>query len=560
MEVTAISAPGPWVPDLEAEGTRHLPWEAISRGWGLAEDARAMSELYRILRRERFHVVHAHNPKPGLMARVAARMAGVPCVLNTVHGLYATPEDRLVKRALVLTAEGFAARFSDAELYQSAEDLAWVRRRHVVPRSRSGLLGNGADLTRFDPDRFTADHIRRLRDELGIPPDALVVGSFGRLVAEKGFRELFEAARVVRSRHPNVSFLVVGGPEPEKADAITEAEILAASPDVTFTGWREDIDELMALMDVFVLASWREGMPRSVIEAASLRRAIVATDIRGCREVVRDGREGLLVPPRDAQRLATAIDRLVADRALAERLGDAARVRAVQHFDERRVADRVLERTVGVLGRRGIVLGSANGTRIRPGLRRDAWALARLHTQEIPSGFLPTLGDRFMRRLYEALVADPDAVVVVAEDRDRVVGFAAGVGSVSRFYRRFALRHGARAAVAAAPRLVRPGVLRAASETARYPADTSGLPEAELVSIAVSPPFRRAGLGRQLVEGVRQGLGGRRVRELKVVVGSDNASANAFYLGLGFTQRSVIAVHDGTASNVLVASCTQPSS
>ena len=220
----------------------------------------------------------------------------------------------------------------------------------------------------------------------------------------------------------------------------------------------------------------------------------------------------------------------------------------------------VVDRTFEVLSRKGIRVATGNGTRIRRGARADAGALARLHAQEIPSGFLPSLGDRFMRRLYAALVTDPDAVVLVAEDEGRLVGFAAGVGSVARFYRRFALRHGARAAVAAAPHLMRPGVLRAATETARYPGDTSGLPEAELVSIAVSPRFRRAGLGKQLVEGVQRDLAGRSVRELKVVVGSDNDSANAFYLDMGFAQRSVIAIHDGTTSNVLVATCSPRSS
>lgn len=559
MEVTAISAPGPWVADLEAEGIRHLPWTGITRAWGLGADVRAFRELLRIFRRERFHVVHAHNPKPGIMARLAARMAGVPCVLNTVHGLYATPQDAFLKRLLVMGSEGFAARFSDAELYQSVEDLDWARRLHVAPRSRSELLGNGADLARFDPDRFSPEGIQGLREELGIPPGAIVVGSVGRLVAEKGFREFFEAAILVQRRHPGVCFLVVGGSEPEKADALTEREIGAARAHVLFTGWRDDVDDLMALMDIFVLASWREGVPRSAIEAASLAKAIVATDIRGCREVIRHRQEGLLVPPRDPQRLAAAIGTLVTDPTLRERLGSAARTRALARFDERRVAQTVVDRTFDVLYRRGIgVAPSKRGTLIRRGIGADARDLARLHADGMPGAFLPSLGDAFMRRMYRAMVKDPDAIVVVADLEGRVVGFATGVRSVKSFYRRFALRHGVQAAVVTAPRLIRASTFRRVSETARYPVGTGGLPDAELLSIAVAPAFRRTGVGRRLADEVLRGLARGGVRELKVVVGPDNPTANAFYEDLGFVHRSAIAVHEGAVSNVMVATCPSP--
>lgn len=124
FEVTGISAPGPWVSALEAEGNRHLPWPHATRSWNLRSDGRAFLELLAILRRERFDVVHTHNPKPGVLGRVAARIGGVGCVLNTVHGLYAMPGDRLAKRVPVLTMEWLAARCSDLELYQSEEDLA----------------------------------------------------------------------------------------------------------------------------------------------------------------------------------------------------------------------------------------------------------------------------------------------------------------------------------------------------------------------------------------------------------------------------------------------------
>jgi glycosyltransferase involved in cell wall biosynthesis len=343
-DVSAISAPGPWTSDLAAERIRHIPWPHATRSWDPRADAIASWELLRIFRRERFHLVHTHNPKPGIVGRIAARLARVPRVVNTVHGLYATPEDRATKRIPVLALERLAARFSDLELYQSEEDLDWARREGVVTPDRSLLLGNGVDLARFDPSLVPRKRVRTLRKELGIHEDALVVGMVARLVVEKGYRELFAAAKEVRAAHPHVRFLAVGPSDPDKADALGDREIEQAREDILFAGWRGDTVELLALMDVFVLPSWREGLPRSAIEAAAMGKPLVLTDIRGCREVVQPGVEGLLVPPRDSRRLAGAIERMVKDAPARARMGAAARARAIERFDERRVTDLIVER------------------------------------------------------------------------------------------------------------------------------------------------------------------------------------------------------------------------
>jgi glycosyltransferase involved in cell wall biosynthesis/ribosomal protein S18 acetylase RimI-like enzyme len=560
-EVTGISAPGPHTAALEAAGIRFLPWRNATRAWNPLADARALAELVALLRRERFDLVHTHNPKPGVLGRIAARLAGVPLVVNTVHGLYATPEDRLRKRAAVLGLEWLAGRCSDLELYQSEEDLRWARRLRLARKGRSHLLGNGTDTGHFDPARVPPERVAALRRKLGLPADALVVGAVGRLVVEKGYRELFAAARAVRRADPRVRFLAVGAPDLEKADAITEAELDRAAGDVLVTGWRDDVRDLLAVMDVFVLASWREGMPRSAIEAAAMGKALVLTDIRGCREVARHGREALLVPPRDPDALARAVARLAADPGLRERLGTAARRRTLERFSEAQVAERVVghyRRLTGAPADPGPVV-------VRPARVGDAAAMARLHADGMPDAFLPTLGPRFLARLYRALATDPEAVALVAEGVDGVVGFAAGVPSVGGFYRRFARGHGPVAALAAAPRLVRPSVARRLLETVRYPAqeangDGNGrLPDAELLSIAVAPGFRAGGTGRALADGVLSGLAGRGVDDVKVVVGAANQGANRFYAKVGFSPAGHLTVHQGTPSNVWIRSCRSSS-
>jgi ribosomal protein S18 acetylase RimI-like enzyme len=189
--------------------------------------------------------------------------------------------------------------------------------------------------------------------------------------------------------------------------------------------------------------------------------------------------------------------------------------------------------------------------RLRPARSEDAPAMARIH-REIPDAFLTTLGDGFLRLLYEALVTDPQAVAVVAENDTGVVGFATGVSSVRRFYRRFFRRHGIRAGIAAAPRLLRPTVLRRILETARYPRSVDSLPEAELLSIAVASEVRAQGIGRLLAEEIGRGLARRGVAQFKVVVDVPNEPSNRLFAGLGYERRAQIVVHNGISSNVWV--------
>ena len=138
-------------------------------------------------------MLHTHNPKPGVYGRIVGRLARVPIVVNTVHGLYAQETDPLRRRLPVYALEAIAARCSDAELLQNSEDLALMERLHLTRRAR--LLGNGVDLTRFDPAAISADERRSIRASFGAHDDQVVIGCVGRLVAEKGYPELFEAAR-----------------------------------------------------------------------------------------------------------------------------------------------------------------------------------------------------------------------------------------------------------------------------------------------------------------------------------------------------------------------------
>jgi glycosyltransferase involved in cell wall biosynthesis len=341
-EVIGASAPGPWSEELSALGVRHVPLRHATRSWAPLEDAKALRELWRLFRALRPDIVHTHNPKPGVYGRVAARLAHVPVVVNTVHGLYAVPEDRAVKRLPVYALERIAAACSDAELVQGPEDLETLA-SIGVPRHKLHQLGNGIDLRRFDPAGVSADERAVVRAAMGADDDDIVFGVVGRLVREKGIDDVVAAAR--RLRGEAIRVVVIGPTDPAKADGYTEADLatITGETGITFLGTRTDMPACYSAMDVLVFPSYREGFPRAPMEAAAMGRPVIATDVRGCREVVDHGVTGLLVPARDPGSLAAAIDALAVDLERRAAFGRAGRAKAQSEFDDRRVVDITLD-------------------------------------------------------------------------------------------------------------------------------------------------------------------------------------------------------------------------
>jgi len=549
-----ISAPGEFVPELTERGIIHIPLHNSTRSLDLGRDLKAMVELWRILRSERPDVLHTHTPKPGVYGRVIGRLAGVPVVVNTIHGLYATRDDSFLKRLVVYSLEALASRFSDRELVQSSEDFQFVVDRRITRRARTILLGNGVDLTRFDPSLVSDETRRRVRDLIGAGEDDIVVGSVGRLVAEKGFPELFRAAEQLDE---HCVMVAIGPNEPDKDDGLDEDFITKAlEQGIHLPGMQTNVDEWYAAMDIFVLASHREGFPRAAMEAAAMGVPVIATDIRGCREVVDHEVNGLLVPVNDPDALAVAINDLAGSSERRVEMGTASRKKALSTFDERRIVNTVLSAQLSALREKGLFhkLTGAEGfeLEIRAATTGDAAIIARLHADNIDTGFLRTLGVGFLRHLYESMLRYEGATVLVATDPYGPVAFVAGVSDVGAFYRRFVTTKGAVAGMSAVPRLVRPSAWRKIWETARYDGDHQET-GAELLSMAVSATYRRRGLGKTLASRLLEDLAGSGIGRVKVVVGAKNSGARKLYESVGFVAKDTIEVHRGEQSIVLVS-------
>lgn len=339
-EVVAICAPGRWVETVRDAGVR-VETVPIEREIAPLRDARSLLALRECFRRHKFDVVHTHTPKAGLIGPLAAQLAGVPHVVHTIHGLLFHDRMSRWRQALFWLPEKFTAAFSDQLLSQSREDIERAIRSKLCVPEKIDYLGNGIDLDWFAPP---SDYDRAAkRREVGINELDFVVGSVGRLVKEKGYMDLFAAAEKLSTRWPQIKFLVIGPREADQNDALDPSYMdqLQRLGIVRFVNWADDMRPWYAAMDIFVLPSYREGIPRACMEAATMMRPVIASDIRGCREVVLNGETGLLIPPGDSASLADAIERLYRDRALATKMGDQARQRIVSNFNSKDVCRRL---------------------------------------------------------------------------------------------------------------------------------------------------------------------------------------------------------------------------
>lgn len=354
-EVSGLSAAGPCVADLQKAGIRHIA-VPMTRNFTPLADLVSLWRLYRVMRRERFTIVHTHTPKPGLLGQLAARLAGVPIVVNTLHGFYFHDHMPRFWRRFYILMEQIAARCSDVILSQNSEDIQTAIREHICPPAKIKYLGNGIDVRRFDRATISLEELATRRRELGLRPEQRVVGFVGRLVAEKGILELLQAMQQVVQQIPDARLLVIGPVDDEKPDALKPevARTYGLEQVCVFAGMRQDMPELYAVMDVFVLPSYREGFPRSPMEASAMGVPCVVTDIRGCREAVQQEQNGLLVPLGDVTALAAAILRVLQHPDLAQRLGQGGRQLAVERFDEQLVFEKVKAEYARLLRARGL--------------------------------------------------------------------------------------------------------------------------------------------------------------------------------------------------------------
>jgi glycosyltransferase involved in cell wall biosynthesis len=321
---------------IEAAGIRIIEWEHKRGGLNPFEELRSLYHLVRVYRRERPHLVHHVALKPALLGSVAARVTRVPRVINAVAGmgwLYSSGAG-LAKVLRPIVQRALALLFRHHSVFVLVQNLDDERLFSDlgVPAERLRLIpGSGIQLNLFTPHA----------DAEGVPMVVLPA----RMLYDKGVGELVDAARLLRARGVRLRVVLAGEPDLQNRAAIP-ADVIAnwvREGVVEHAGFVRDMPALLAKAQIVCLPSYREGLPKALLEGSAAGRAIVTTDVPGCRDVVTDGENGLLVPVRDGNAVADALERLLTDKPLRLRMGRAGRQRAEREWAASVVISRMLQ-------------------------------------------------------------------------------------------------------------------------------------------------------------------------------------------------------------------------
>lgn len=337
--VCSLSDKGPIGAEIEAAGVEVIPLNRLRHRF----DNATVLSLARIITDRRCIIVRTHQYHANLYGRLAALRVRVPCVVASVHNTY-TRDKKLHRRVL----NHILARCTDRVVAVSESVRKDIMKFDRVPEDKVAVIRNGIDAEAFRHGNGT-----QVRAEFGIPEGVPVVGTVGRLTHQKGHRFLIEAFARLIPDFPTAVLLVVGeGPLREHLER--QAGLLGITNRVIFPGSRRDIPHLLAAMDVFVLPSLWEGMPNALIEAMAAGKAVVTTDFSSARELVGNGRLGMLVPPEDSTAIARSVAALLGDAARSHLLAEASRDEVSSRFSIRNTVETYCSLFTEILSRKGI--------------------------------------------------------------------------------------------------------------------------------------------------------------------------------------------------------------
>ena len=321
------------------------PWRFIAR----------IGRMRKLIRAGRYDCVNSHNRNASIVGRIAAWLERVPLNVYTAHGFYFHDDQKPFARHATILLEAVLARMTDFTLSQSSEDVDLAIRKRIIPADHIEHIGNGIDTTRFSVRGARGDVER----SLGLRADRFRICSIGRLVTGKGFADLLEAFADFHRDASESELLIVGGTieqdiSPFEREFSERVASLGLRESVHVTGLTDRVEDYLAACDLFVLPSYREGLPRSLLEAMSMGVCSAATAIRGCREVITDGETGFLFEPRDRPGLSALMKRLYADPDLRAKVADSGREWVRARFDERQYVNAqvsVINRLLATRGR-----------------------------------------------------------------------------------------------------------------------------------------------------------------------------------------------------------------
>lgn len=340
-EIAFVCPFGTYTKYLREAGFRCIHWQVVRGRFNPLRELSAVVLLAHIYRTEKPHLVHHFSVKPNIYGSIAAALVGDLKIVNTFTGLGFLFSDHPIAKSLrffILPPFRLAVQVTRSwTVTQNPYDAETLMKLKVaIPGRLSIIVSSGVDVQIFSPDGINQIKINAR------PPIVLMAS---RLLWDKGVKEFVEVAQSLKGKGILAEFWLAGKPDDGNPMCIPEGQIREwqSRGIIRWLGHRDDMAELLRQVDIAVLPSHHEGAPRFLLEAAASSLPLVATDIPGCRVVVRDGINGFLVPPKDTQALAKALERLLQDPDLRARMGQASRSIAVQEFDERKIINQWLD-------------------------------------------------------------------------------------------------------------------------------------------------------------------------------------------------------------------------
>lgn len=347
MEVHCVSTFGSKQNEVKQQGV-HYHNINIDRNINPISNMNSILKMVKLFKQTKPDIVHVHTPIAAVLGRIAAKLAGVPTIIYTAHGFYFHEGMSLKAYKFYFNIEKFIGKyFTDYIFTQSEEDYHTAVKNNFLKKSKQNNylhISNGIDIdNQFNFELINKDNLTNLKKELKIEADDIVVTFIGRLVKEKGILDLLDSYNKLSSN--NIKYIIIGDlPEGERDNETQEMlKKYKKEKNIIFAGQISNINEYLALSDIYCLPSYREGMPRSIIEAMAMKNAIIATNIRGSREEVIDNENGFLVPLKASMYIANKIEELANDKNKLKKFKEASFMRAKNNYNEADVVKKQLE-------------------------------------------------------------------------------------------------------------------------------------------------------------------------------------------------------------------------
>lgn len=342
-KVYAVCPKGDYFDKFAEYGVEAIAYEIERSSLNPLKELKAVYNIYRAIKPLELDMLHTFTAKPNIYGTLAGKMAKVPHIINLVEGLGSfyieDTRKNIIVRTIIEKLYKLVFMISDKVVFVNADDPDYLESKGVIKKSQIEVIKSvGIDTELFNPSLIKKESIKQLRKELNIEGKTVVL-MVARAIWHKGVREYYEAAKLL-SKYENVQFILVG--DVDEGNPSSADKNFLESGDALWLGHRDDVLELTALCDIYVLPSYREGVPRTLLEAASMAKPIVTTNTVGCREVVKDAKNGFLVTVKNSKMLAEKIEYLLNNVSERNIMGENGRIMAINDFDIKQVVKQYL--------------------------------------------------------------------------------------------------------------------------------------------------------------------------------------------------------------------------